>query len=331
MIARNERSVVAIARVRRQRAGETFPLEIRPDAFGRQPMPILPPQPTDPNFIPNEFGAGVVIDRRGLILTAYHVLGEESDYYVTAADRKVYPATIKAADPRSDLAVLAIEAADLTPIALGNADELKKGQIVVNLGNPYAIARDGQASAAWGIVSNLHRKAPATPSESDPSGRPTLHHFGTLIQTDARLNLGTSGGPLLNLSGEMIGLCVALAAAPGYSRRRLCDCRRCDLPPGGRNAQTGPRGRIWLPGHSADESSAVRDHGGPKGNPDRANRRGHAGGALRAAAGDIVTAIDGTPIFDADALVLSVGRFPPRRSAAERAPRRPAAFDRRRR
>ena len=75
--------------------------------------------------------------------------------------------------------MLAIEATDLTPIALGNADELKKGQIVISLGNPYAIARDGQASAAWGIVSNLRRKAPATPSESDPSGRPTLHHYGT--------------------------------------------------------------------------------------------------------------------------------------------------------
>ena len=126
-------------------ANEAFPPEIRPDAFGRQPLPILPAQPTDPNFIPNEFGMGVAIDRRGLILTAYQVLGEDSDYYVTAADRKVYQATVKAADPRSDLAVLAIEAADLTPIALGTADALKKGQIVVNLGNPYAIARDGQA------------------------------------------------------------------------------------------------------------------------------------------------------------------------------------------
>ena len=193
-----------------------FPLEIRPDAFGRQPTPTLPAQPTDPTFIPNEYGAGVVIDRRGLILTGYQLLGDDSDYYVTAADRKVYPATVKAADPRSDLAVLSIEAADLTPIALGTADDLKKGQIVVNLGNPYAIARDGQASAAWGIVSNLHRKAPATPSESDPTGRPTLHHFGTLIQTDARLNLGTSGGPLLDLRGNMVGLCVAFAAAPGY-------------------------------------------------------------------------------------------------------------------
>ena len=215
VIERNEKSVVAIARVRRERPGETFQFEPRPDPFGRRLSPLAPPQPTDPDFIPNEYGTGVVVGR-GLILTAGDVLGDESDYYVTTFERKVYKATVKAADPRSDLAVLAIDATDLPPITLGNADDLKKGQIVISLGNPYAIARDGQASAAWGIVSNLVRKAPATPNEADPSGRPALHHYGTLIQTDAKLNTGTSGGPLLNLKGEMVGLSVALAAMAGY-------------------------------------------------------------------------------------------------------------------
>ena len=216
VIARNEKSVVAIARVRREASGEAFRMELRPDAFDRRPILSSVPLPTDPDFIPNEYGAGVVVDRRGLILTAYHVLDEDSDYYVTTSDRKVYKAVPKAADPRSDLAVLAIEADDLVPITFGNAAELKKGQIVISLGNPYAIARDGQPSAAWGIVSNLARKAPAGPGQSDSAGKTTLHHFGTLIQTDAKLNLGASGGPLLNLQGEMVGLSVALAAAAGY-------------------------------------------------------------------------------------------------------------------
>ena len=215
VIARTEKSVVAIARVRRERPGEVFQLEPRPDPFGRRPMPLAPPQPTDPDFIPNEYAAGVFVGP-GLVLTAAHVLGDESDYYVTTIQHKVYKATVRAADPRSDLAVLAIEATDLPPISFGNADELKKGQIVIGLGNPYAIARDGQPSAAWGIVANLQRKAPATPSESDPTGRPALYHYGTLIQTDAKLGLGTSGGPLLNLRGEMVGLSVALAATAGY-------------------------------------------------------------------------------------------------------------------
>ena len=170
VIARTEKSVVAIARVRRESPGETFRMELRPDPFDRRPILSAVPLPTDPDFIPNEYGTGVVIDRRGLILTAYHVLGEDSDYYVTTSDRKVYKALPKAADPRSDLAVLAIEAADLVPITFGNAAELKKGQIVVSLGNPYAIARDGQASASLG---HCVESCPQGPGHARPvrSGR----------------------------------------------------------------------------------------------------------------------------------------------------------------
>ena len=101
------------------------------------------------------------------------VLGDESDYYVTTIQHKVYKATVSGADPRSDLAVLAIGAADLPPISFGNAAELKKGQIVISLGNPYAIARDGQPSAAWGIVANLHaRRRPRRANPTRPAARP---------------------------------------------------------------------------------------------------------------------------------------------------------------
>ena len=221
-IASAEKSVVAIARVRKEQNGNSVRLEFRPDPFGRKLSVGNPPLPTDPNFVPNEYGTGVVVDRRGLILTACHVLGDENDsYYITTADRRVYRAWIKAADPRSDLAVLSIDGADvasanLVPIRMGDAATLRKGQIVVTLGNPYAIARDGQSSAGWGIVANLGRKAPPVADDADPSGKTTLHHFGGLIQTDARLHLGTSGGPLLNLRGDMIGLCVSPAATAGY-------------------------------------------------------------------------------------------------------------------
>ena len=95
---------------------------------------------------------------------------------------------------------------------------MNKGQIVIALGNPYAIARDGQASASWGIVANLQRKSAPTPGENGLAVRPTLHHFGTLIQTDAKLNLGTSGGALVNLKGEMVGLTTSLAAVAGYEQ-----------------------------------------------------------------------------------------------------------------
>jgi S1-C subfamily serine protease len=312
VIARSEKSVVAIARVRKERPGETFQLDLRPDPFGRRPAPLASPQPGDPDFIPNEYGTGVVVDRRGLILTAYHVLGEDSDYYVTAADRNVYKASVKGADPRSDLAVLAVEgAANFPPIVFGNSADLKKGQIVITLGNPYAIARDGQVSAGWGIVSNLGRKAPAVPSESDPSGRPTLHHYGTLIQTDGKLNLGASGGPLLNLKGEMVGLAVALPVAAGYEAaagyaypvdatfRRVLETLKQ-----GREVEYGFLG--MLPGNlqasaSSGEPRGVRVSQVVPGTP--AARSG-----LKV--NDVVTAVDDAPVYDSDGFYLNVGRLP---------------------
>jgi S1-C subfamily serine protease len=312
VIGRTEKSVVAIARVRREKPGETFQLELRPDPFGRRPAPMSLAQPTDPDFIPNEYGAGVVVDRRGLVLTAYHVLGEDSDYYVTTHERKVYKATIRAADPRSDLAVLSIEAADLPPITLGNAAELKKGQILISLGNPHAIARDGQASAAWGIVANLARKAPAVPSESDPSGRPTLHHFGTLIQTDAKLNLGCSGGPLVNLKGEMVGLSVALGAsagsetAGGYAIPVDATFRRAlEMLVQGREVEYGFLG--VQPGNLQQQEILGGLHGM------RVSQivRGTPAARFGLKPGDVITAVDDAPIYDADGLVLNVGKLPP--------------------
>jgi serine protease Do len=216
-IERAEKSVVAIARVRREK-----------DAPAREPEDLaLPPfpldrdvGPTDPKFVPNEFGTGVVIDAKGLIVTNYHVIGDVrgADYYIWLA-RKPYAAKVKAADPWLDLAVLQIEAENLLPITFGDGRAVKKGQFVIALGNPYAIARDGQPSAAWGIVSNLQRQAPAPKGGTRPSeGRETLHHWGTLIQTDAKLEFGASGGALVNLKGEMIGLTTSLAALYGYER-----------------------------------------------------------------------------------------------------------------
>lgn len=311
-IAAAEGSVVAIARVEHESREDVAAIELRADPFGRLQLPLGQPKPGDPDFIPSEYGAGVVIDRQGLILTHYHVLGEQSEIYVTTAARKTYPARIKAADPRSDLAVLAIDARDLTPIKFGDATNLKKGQIVIALGNPYAIARDGQASASWGIVSNLARKAP--PTTSDETLRPmktTLHQFGTLIQTDAKLNLGTSGGALLNLQGEMIGLITSAAAAPGYEQPAgyavpvdATFRRAVETLKQGREVEYGFLGvaphnlepREILAGkHGVRVDEVVR------GTP--AQRYG-----LQKE--DVITHVNGDPIFDSDGLVLHVGKLP---------------------
>jgi serine protease Do len=296
-IDRCERSVVAIARVRREEVEQ------------------LMPDPGTSDFVPNEYATGVVIDGHGLILTNSHVLGgdefDSSEFYVTTIDHKTYPAKVKASDPRSDLAVLEIGASDLVPMRLGNAKTLRKGQIVIALGNPYAIARDGQVSASWGIVSNLGRKLGPTPTDVPGESKPTLHHFGTLIQTDAKLNLGTSGGALINLKGEMVGLTTSVAALAGYEQAAgyaipVDDTflRVIETLKEGREAEYGFLGvaPLDLPATSilAGASGALVNSVVPGTPADRADLR----------RGDVVVAVDGEPVRDVDSLMLAVGRLP---------------------
>lgn len=213
-IAKAEGSVVALARVRtdgRDLGAELF--DVEGGRFGIPDSRSLT-EPTSPDFTPQEYGTGVVVDASGMIVTAYHVLGDvaKNEYYVWS-QRVPYKATVLAADPWLDIAVLKVDGAKLEPITFGDAKTLKKGQFVIALGNPYAIAKDGKASAKWGIVSNLERPAPpAKPRQRNPSGRETLHHYGSLIETDAVLPRGTSGGALVNLEGELVGLTTSYAA-----------------------------------------------------------------------------------------------------------------------
>ncbi len=184
-------------------------------------------RPRDPDFVPTEFASGVVISSDGMIVTCAHALDDATRYnYFVWLDRRVYPASVvskpaqvQASDPYTDLAVLKIDAEELTPITFGDASQLRKGSFVISLGNPYATARDGQASASWGIVSNLRRTAVGkTSSDSALLSKESQHQFGTLIQTDARLNLGASGGALINLKGEMVGLTTSMAALSGFEQ-----------------------------------------------------------------------------------------------------------------
>lgn len=310
VVARAEKSVVAIARIK-ENSSEALNREARPDPFGRRLITPVAPSPTDPDFIPNDYATGVVVDRRGLILTTYQALGENSVYYVTTHDRKTYRASVKGADPRSDLAVLAIEAADLTPLVFGDAAGLRKGKIVVALGNPFAIARDGQASASWGIVANLARKAPPAPDESDPVGKTTLHHFGTLIQTDVRLNSGTGGGPLLNLKGEMIGLITSLPPVAGYEQAAGYAYpvdetfrRAVELLKRGREVEYGFLG---IYPESPTPSEVLKGMQGARVKSLKVGTPAHRYGLKP---NDLITSVNGTPIYDADGLVLEVGRMP---------------------
>jgi len=241
-IEKSENSVVAISKIKTRR--QQIPSRI-PAPFGLDPNQGLNAShdPRNLTFIPNDFGSGVLIpdptkQNRVLILTNYHltqggpVAGQkaisENRIYVHTANHQGFYAEILAADPRSDLSVLSPArkltkqyAQSLLPIKYGPTKSIRKGQFVIALGNPYAIARDGSPSASWGIVSNFHRFPIPIKKHflnRELNKKETLHHFGTLLQVDTHLDLGTSGGALLDLDGNLIGVTTALAALEGYEK-----------------------------------------------------------------------------------------------------------------
>jgi S1-C subfamily serine protease len=139
-------------------------------------------------------GSGFVVDKDGYIVTNYHVIEDASDVEVNFSSDDRVPAKIVGSDPSTDLAVLKIDAqaSALTPLPLGNSDAVHVGDAVVAIGNPFGLER----SVTAGIVSALQRDITA------PNG----YTIDKVIQTDAPINRGNSGGPLLNARGEVIGV-----------------------------------------------------------------------------------------------------------------------------
>ncbi len=138
-------------------------------------------------------GSGFLYDAEGHIVTNYHVIQDAESVSVSLADGRVFPAEIVGADPSNDLAVLYIEADDLPqPIPLGDSDNLRVGQFVVAIGNPFG----QEGTLTLGVISALGRII------ESPDGR----FIGEAIQTDAPINPGNSGGPLLDLRGHVIGV-----------------------------------------------------------------------------------------------------------------------------
>ncbi|HAM51785.1 MAG TPA: peptidase [Nitrospiraceae bacterium] len=153
------------------------------------------------NQEPREFkrkglGSGIIVSKEGYIVTNNHVVQQANDITVILFQKKQYPAKVIGTDPKTDIALIKIEADEpLAVVPLGDSDLLKEGEAVIAIGNPFGLSETVTA----GIVSAKGRVIGAGP-------------YDDFIQTDASINPGNSGGPLLNYHGEVVGINTAISA-----------------------------------------------------------------------------------------------------------------------
>jgi S1-C subfamily serine protease len=328
VIDKVEPSVVAISRTEPERRAAAAQLFTADPVFGDLR------QFAQSEAAQSSVAAGVIIDPAGLVLTEFLAVRKDHVHMVTTTDGKTYAAEIRAADPRSGLAILAIQPLSTSPlqrtgsseppklakfpvIPLGDAALLRKGQFVIAIGNPYAIQTDGSPTASWGTVTNLARKAAPGTNFNDAPGpnqdyHTTLHHLGTLIQTDAKLGWISGGGALVNLRGELVGLTTTAATIAGHEQpagyaipinttfRRIIDTLK-----EGREVEYGLLGvqlGMGALGTPAPADLRVTVQYAYPGSP--GDRAGLAGG-------DVITRVNGQAIDDVDKLQLAVSALPP--------------------
>ncbi len=158
-----------------------------------------------PNAAPHsqrEFGlgSGVIVNPQGYILTNNHVVSEASDVEVFTQDQKKYRAKVIGSDPLTDVAVIKIEATGLPTLTLGDSSNLKVGDVVFAIGQPFGIGE----TATMGIVSATGRGFGGA-----------IEHYEDFIQTDAAINPGNSGGALIDLRGNLVGINTAILSGGG--------------------------------------------------------------------------------------------------------------------
>ncbi|WP_448519671.1 S1C family serine protease [Rhodoflexus sp.] len=149
-------------------------------------------------------GSGVIISQDGLILTNHHVIDEADEIIVTLDDKRQFKATIIGQDPTTDLALVKIQADNLMPVTYGNSDEVRVGEWVLAVGNPF----DLTSTVTAGIISGKARNINLLFSNDGLA-------IESFLQTDAAVNPGNSGGALVNLKGELIGINTAIATRTG--------------------------------------------------------------------------------------------------------------------
>jgi len=243
----------------------------------------------------DSLGSGIVIDGRGYILTNEHVVLRASKINVRFADRRKLAAEVIGTDPASDLAVLKVEGAgDFTSIALGRSADILPGETVIAIGNPSGTG----STVTTGVVSTLRRQVKAGD-----------RIYADFIQTDASINAGNSGGPLLNVRGDLIGVNTAIhSEGPGVSFAIPSDRARKvfeDL------LRYGEVRIAWLGLDVRSVAAEVDPKGAglPAGASVRRVYAGSPGDRAGLAAGDVIVQMAGKSIFSHEDFDAAVSRL----------------------
>ena len=241
-------------------------------------------------------GSGFVLTPDGFIVTNSHVVHGATKIEVVTTDNYRASADLMGDDPDTDLALIRIQAPSLTPVKLGDSQQIRVGQVAIAVGNPYGL----EATVTTGVISALGRTLRAQ----------TGRLIDNVIQTDAALNPGNSGGPLVNTQGEVIGvnsavilpaqgICFAIAANTAqWVAMQLIRTGRVRRSVIGISGQTVPLGRRLARYHRLDQASGVRVFGVLPGGP-----------AARAGIqeGDLLLSFGGRPVRGIDDLQRYLG------------------------
>lgn len=256
-------------------------------------------------------GSGIIVRADGMILTNEHVVRNARPEHIECilSDGTVYTVTGMNTDPRSDLAILKIDAKGLPVARLGDLSRVRQGHFAIVMGNPFGSANDsnGHPAMSFGIISAVGRELTG---QLDPSG---ARYYGNLIQTDARINPGNSGGPLLNIKGEVVGINVAISTRSGGSEgvgyaipvgSRTKEI--IDLLLAGREVEYGLLGvHLDAPTPADRKAAGAPEKGGAM--VIREVSGDSAAGQAGLKAGAIITEFDGESIQDVDHLIRKVG------------------------